>query len=546
MRRVGPPDHLPVRRKRRPHVGNRQRPLVLEPLEDRCLLTTLSVGPNTNINQPSSVGNRNETTIAIDPTDPTDAHLFAASNQSGGMFARYSSDGGGTWAPSQLTGLPTSCCDAQAAFDQFGNLFVTYIGGSNTRVLLSTDDGQTFSLIVTLGNAVDQPSIATGPGGDVAPGSVWVDWNQGSMRTAGAPVYGLGQVGSFGPTVTATQGSFGGIAVGPNGEVTLTYQNPTAGQGPATIYTDTVPSGLDGGGFSGAVPVTSTNVGGFTLIPAQPTRSVDAEANVAYDQTSGRLYLVYTQRSSVTSADTDIYVRYSDDDGTTWTDPIKVPDDSSGNSKFNDAIAVDQSTGFVAVTWYDCRNSPGNNTAQIFGTVSTDGGNTWEPNVQIGAGLSSGPAAGSSNFGDYDTMDYANGSFYRSWGDNANPSQLTPPNTQGSRMDPATARVDVTVDMPFRVRRGRGPVTAALRGSILEAPPAGTLVSPAFGRPVTAAAREAPAMPLRSEDLDAAFVGTVSALEVRHVAKRSTLAVLLPDGWGNDWWPDDVSTALRP
>src|SRR5262249_27462437 len=110
------------------------------------------------------------------------------------------------------------------------------------------------------------------------------------------------------------------------------------------------------------------------------------------------------------------------------------------------AIAVDQVTHFIAVTWYDCRNSPGNNTAQIYGTVSTKRGRGWEPNVQIGAGLSSGLAAGSFNFGDYDTMDYAAGRFYRSWGDNTNPSQLTPPNNSTTQMDVGTARVDVTLD----------------------------------------------------------------------------------------------------
>src|SRR5262249_15272106 len=143
---------------------------------------------------------------------------------------------------------------------------------------------------------------------------------------------------------------------------------------------------------------------------------------------------------------TDIYVRQSDDGGQSWTPRIKVNDDATTNSQFNPAIAVDQVTHFIAVTWYDCRNSPGNNTAQIYGTVSTKRGRGWEPNVQIGAGLSSGLAAGSFNFGDYDTMDYYNGTFFRSWGDNTNPSQLTPPNNSTTQMDIGTARVDVTLD----------------------------------------------------------------------------------------------------
>jgi hypothetical protein len=430
-----------------------QRPPFLEVLEDRCLLTTLNVGTNYNINQPSNSGSRAETSIAIDPTYPDDSRLFATSNpsnQDSGWFARYSTDGGVTWLASDVSQLPKSCCDQQVAFDQFGNLFVAYLtaSGFNTTVALSTDDGQTFTNLGTLETNADQPSIATGPGGDYAPGSVWVDWTKGSnVHVKGAPVYGLGQVGSFGPVETATPGDYGSISVGPYGEVAVDSQTPTGGNGPGTVYEATDPSGLGFGGFSSQV-VTGSNVGGFSPIPAQPQRTIDIEANMAYDQTTGRLYLAYVDRTATNTYDTDIYLRYSDDDGATWSDRVKVTDDFSGNSKFNDAIAVDQSTGFVAVTWYDCRNSPNNNTAQIYGTVSTDFGGTWEPNAQIGAGLSDGVKMGSFNFGDYDTMDYANGAFYRSWADNTNPSLLTPPNGHLNTPDPATARVDVIPDGP--------------------------------------------------------------------------------------------------
>src|SRR5262249_30931365 len=139
------------------------------------------------------------------------------------------------------------------------------------------------------------------------------------------------------------------------------------------------------------------------------------------------------------------------------------------------------------VTWYDCRNSPGNNTAQIFGTVSVRRGRLWEPNVQIGAGLSNGLSSGTGgfNFGDYDTMDYNSGRFYRSWGDNTNPSQLTPQNNSTSTMDVGTARVDVSAGLaPFSGGDGLtaadvGNLTGALKpvgnaATILVAPPANT------------------------------------------------------------------------
>src|SRR5262249_21669082 len=112
-------------------------------------------------------------------------------------------------------------------------------------------------------------------------------------------------------------------------------------------------------------------------------------------------------------------------------------------SHFWPAIAVDQTTGAVGITWYDTRNSgPANNTTQVFGTASFDGGVTWCPNIQISAGTSQGTAAGSFEYGDYDRMDFYNGVFYRTWADNSN---ITSDNPNGilHGMNMYTAKVTV-------------------------------------------------------------------------------------------------------
>src|SRR5262249_60661121 len=101
---------------------------------------------------------------------------------------------------------------------------------------------------------------------------------------------GLGQVGTFTPAMVApgsTDGDFGGIAVGPQGEVSVTYQTPFLGRGPSTILVNRNLAGLAGDGFSRAFTVAITNVGGSTPIPAQPRRTIDAEANIAWDRSNG-------------------------------------------------------------------------------------------------------------------------------------------------------------------------------------------------------------------------------------------------------------------
>jgi protocatechuate 3,4-dioxygenase beta subunit len=414
--------------------------------------TWATVGPNVNISRAS--GNQSESTIAINPTNPL--NLFESDTLSN--VSHYSTDGGITWHVSNTSAIPASIGDVQAAWDKFGNLFFTRINSSGTiEVARSSDGGATFKDPRTIANSSggDQPSIAVGPSGVAGvAGSVWVSFTNSSNQlvAAGAPVNGFDSVGAFNAPEVAPGpgGDFGGIAIGPNGEVMVTYQNNAFSAGPDTIKINLDPDGLGPQGFNPVIIATDTNVGGWAPIPAQPNRYIDAEANLAWDTSggphNGRVYLVYVDRADTTTADTDIYVRYSDDNGTTWSNRVRVNDDPLGNGKstLQPAIAVDQTTGALAVTWYDTRNSgAANNTVQLFGTVSFDGGVTFLSNIQISNGASNASLAGSGiDLGDYDTMDFSNGVFYRTWADNSN-STSDNPNGTLHQLNTYTAKVTV-------------------------------------------------------------------------------------------------------
>src|SRR5204863_7752882 len=192
-----------------------------------------------------------------------------------------------------------------------------------------------------------------------------------------------------------------GIAVGPGtngGKVIVTYQNPTGGQGPSTIYVNVDADGLGAGGFGAQVTVTTTNVGGFDFIPAQSGRSIDAEAGVVWDATGGtfnnRIYLVYTEETVNENNDTDILMRTSTDDGATWSAPVRVNDDVTTRSQFLPYVTLDRTTGTVAVGFHDARNDTGvvgsggtntipNDDAEYYGTFSTDGGVSWALNMRL-------------------------------------------------------------------------------------------------------------------------------------------------------------------
>jgi hypothetical protein len=205
------------------------------------------------------------------------------------------------------------------------------------------------------------------------------------------------------------------------------------------------------------VLATHSHVGGFDFIAAQPDRSVDVEANLAWDRSggahNGRVYLIWTQEPKNESDNTDVMLQHSDNAGATWSTAVRLNDDATNNSQFNPAIALDQTSGDVAVSWYDTRNDPGsgsgdtdgipNDDFQIWATDSTNGGVTFAPNFQVSAGTSNAIDADSSfDTGDYTHAAFFGGTFWPAWSDNSN---STGDNPDGAlhKFDLYTAKVSI-------------------------------------------------------------------------------------------------------
>jgi hypothetical protein len=114
---------------------------------------------------------------------------------------------------------------------------------------------------------------------------------------------------------------------------------------------------------------------------------------------AGRLYCVW--RDGHASDETYILLSRSGDGGASWSAPVVVSEQPAGASAAADyaadvpAVAVNRD-GVVAVSWYDRRGLPGH----VVGPggvippapgynarlrVSLDGGETWQPSVQLNA-----------------------------------------------------------------------------------------------------------------------------------------------------------------
>jgi hypothetical protein len=507
-----------------------------EPLEPRRLFAAfapleVAVGPNVNISRTFS--NQNEGAIAIDPTDP--ARLFTASviddNDTGpldpdvndnALFTAFSDNAGVTFGAALIgtgaDGFAAARGAPSVAWDEFGNLYLAYRGfnpaapppdptdptpslGTVIEVLVSTDGGRTFRNIYRTTGGVEGPRRATipltaEPTITVGEGTAWLTFDRlisraglGVVReqvAVGARINGLDATEAFGRIQViprSTDARFGDIEIGPNGEVAVGFQAPLgAGGRIASLYASVDPDGLGPRDFERRYEISSTNVSFFDNIPAQDDRAIDADLRLAWDRSggpfNGRMYAVYTDEPrNESNSDTNIYLRFSDDNAATWSTPRQVNDQDLGErSQFLPNVALDQVSGNIAIVWHDARDTPQvtfgeNDETQLRGTagIPTVGeeGVRFATNVRISAGTSDVHRARAAlEYGGYLGLDFRNNVFHPVWADNSNSTRDNPSGgvetgTPLATLDLYTARVTVTeVAPPPDPERPIGPASA--------------------------------------------------------------------------------------
>jgi len=290
--------------------------------------------------------------------------------------------------------------DPVNAYDSLGNLYYENMSGSGTiqncRVIRSTNNGATWgtSVIAVLGNdknwiAADQTS---GP---------YANYIYTTMTNSGAGSFYRST--DFGATFTSTNSfatqSLPGmmVAVGPdtNGTTDVpggcVYVVTNSGSSFASTYTFYVST--NGGttftlksaqNFSGYV---GTNVGGRNSVQNMRTRPYPfITADNSYGPLRGRLYLVYASNTPAGDGNKpDIFCRYSDNQGTSWSAAIRINDDlnTTSNHQWHPSIWCDKTSGRLFAKWMDTRDTPTSDSAHIYASYSDDGGITWVPNQRI-------------------------------------------------------------------------------------------------------------------------------------------------------------------
>jgi hypothetical protein len=122
--------------------------------------------------------------------------------------------------------------------------------------------------------------------------------------------------------------------------------------------------------------------------------------------TNNNVYMLASVQPTGFTSGTDVMFVRSTDGGQTFSAPHRINDDPINHNKWHwfGTLSV-APNGRIDAVWLDTRNASNNTDSQLFYSYSTDGGNTWSPN--LAASNSFNPFLGYPNqnkMGDYITI----------------------------------------------------------------------------------------------------------------------------------------------
>ena len=158
-----------------------------------------------------------------------------------------------------------------------------------------------------------------------------------------------------------------------------------------------------------------------------PSMAVD----ISNREYSGNIYVVWTNVGVPginTGNDIDVYMARSEDQGVTWSTPVRVNQDPAGlgSQHYFPWITCDPENGILSVIFYDDRNV-GAGQCEVYCANSSDGGDTWEDFKVSDVAFTPSPIPGLADgyMGDYLGISARGGWVYPAWADNRTGSVMT-------------------------------------------------------------------------------------------------------------------------
>jgi len=328
-----------------------------------------------------------EGNIGANPQEPT--QFFTAFN----IDNPHGTLDGSVWYDTQPSWGANIWGDPVIAYDSLGNLYYESMYGSGNiqgcKVVMSSDNGQTWGTSVTAVSGYDKNWIAADQTAGPYSNYVYTVMTPGSFSRS--TNFGA----SWSNTYTFSTQSLPGImvCVGAYNDIQGGAVYVVTNGGNSFNSTYTFYRSLDGGstfqfmssqGFAGYVGVNSNGRHSVENMRTRPYPFIAADNS--YGPNRGRLYVIYASNDPAGNGNKpDIWCRYSDNGGSSWSSDIIVNDDvnPTANHQFAPAPWCDKSTGRLYVQWMDTRDTPTSDSAMIYGTYSDDGGITFVANQKI-------------------------------------------------------------------------------------------------------------------------------------------------------------------
>jgi len=340
-----------------PGAGGAGEPGVLPPV---------SFTPNVRLNDDGGRGRQTEVALATGPNGLALAGWMDERAQRVCAFS-VSTDSGLTWSENVSIPLTTGTFvgDPAVAIDAGGTLYAVCqeYGLEQIRLMTSTDRGVTWSANRAIQSAPDKPWAA----GGINSGEVFFSWlgqDAGIKRSRDGgltfgPIQPLGNIIHGTAIVTSTSGLVHVPYNLDSARNQLRYLRSSDGGNTWDNLRDLVP-----------------NMGRFCF-QCQPRQHPIVGA--ASDPAGKVVAITWASQMPAGQPDDDVWLLYSDDGGVTWTNPIRVNDNTTNSRQFQPWVAVD-AHGRVHVAWTDLRDDGLNKT---FYARSADPRKGFEPSIQV-------------------------------------------------------------------------------------------------------------------------------------------------------------------
>lgn len=368
---------------------------------DRIIPTpigTFAVSPNFRVHP--SAGTQSETPIVRHPTNQQIMLASANTFRGGSTFSTgvyVTTNGGLNWFGSDtLNNGGFNSGDPGPVIDKDGRFLMSYITTAfSMGASYSTNNGINWAPTVTFPGASTSADKNLS-GTDDAPSSAYYGRSYTVYTEFG---------GSYVNRIVISYTSNGGVSwstvapvspptssghhhqgcdvrCGPNGEVYVVWANCTTNGQNSTEDSLGVAKSTNGGVNWVFTKNNANNMNGIRTsglingIRANGFPRIDVDRSGG--PRNGWIYVVTAEKTVAPATDvSDVILHKSTDGGVTWTSS-RVNQDAAGNGKYQymPAVRVDEYGG-VNVVYYDTRNIPTNDSAQIYVSRSIDGGSTW-------------------------------------------------------------------------------------------------------------------------------------------------------------------------